>query len=46
MNTKTYSYTLEELEKLKSQIDSTQSELDTTKALTIANMWENDLMSI
>lgn len=46
LNTKTYSYTLEELEKLQKQIDHTQSELDKTKSLTIANMWENDLLTI
>ncbi len=46
LNTKTYSYTLEELEKLQKQLDSTQSELEQAKSLTIANMWENDLRDI
>jgi DNA topoisomerase-2 len=46
MNTKTYSYTLEEIEKLDNQLKSTQSDLEKTKLLTIANMWENDLRDI
>jgi DNA topoisomerase-2 len=46
LSTKTYSYTSEELDKLNTQIENTQSELSKTQSMTIANMWENDILSL
>ena len=46
LSTKTYSYTLEEIEKLKKHIERTQSELTEIQSLTIANMWKNDILAL
>jgi DNA topoisomerase-2 len=46
LSTKTYSYTSEELEKLNTQIENTQSELSNIQSMTIANMWENDILTL
>jgi hypothetical protein len=46
LNTKTYEYTTEKIQELMDLIGKKEQEIDTAKATTIAQMWQNDIRSV
>lgn len=46
LSVKTYMYTIEEIEKLRMQIEEANKELQTVTETSLADMWRNDLLAI
>ena len=44
MNIKTYQYTNEAVDELKSDLKKTEKELETLKKTTVLDMWKTDIL--